>query len=389
MLVEALFWFHPFVWWIGARLIDERERACDEAVLSLGNQPRVYAEAILNVCKLYVESPITCVSGVTGANLKKRIHAILAQHATDNLNVAKKSLLIIAAALALALPLIVGIVTTPLLRAQSASSDNPKFEVASVKPCEPGDLGFGGRGGPPTWSPGRLTVYCQSPRILIAWAYIEYATGQSPPGQHRTDSAALDFGALRTTIMGAPSWLNSERFTISAEVPTPASKAMMMGPMMQSLLEERFHLKLHIENKDVPTYDLVVAKGGPKLPQTDTSFCRRMDPKNRGQRTGPPNAPNCTMQMTDLSMGNLALLLPPVLGPTMNRPIVDKTGIKGRFDVQMVWALDPDRFAGLQQQPDLPSLPVALKEQLGLELVPAKGPEQTIVIDHIEQPTPN
>src|SRR5437867_8414411 len=79
MLVEAVFWFHPLVWWIGARLVDERERACDEAVLSLGSEPHEYAQGILNVCKLYVESPLVCVSGVTGSDLKRRIHAILTE----------------------------------------------------------------------------------------------------------------------------------------------------------------------------------------------------------------------------------------------------------------------------------------------------------------------
>src|SRR5207244_2245760 len=73
MIVEAVFWFHPLVWWIGARLVEERERACDESVLSLGSEPHEYAEAILNVCKIYLESPLRCVSGVTGADLKKRI----------------------------------------------------------------------------------------------------------------------------------------------------------------------------------------------------------------------------------------------------------------------------------------------------------------------------
>ena len=58
MIVEAIFWFHPIVWWIGAKLIEERERACDEAVLKLGNEPQVYAEGILNVCKSYLESPL-------------------------------------------------------------------------------------------------------------------------------------------------------------------------------------------------------------------------------------------------------------------------------------------------------------------------------------------
>jgi bla regulator protein blaR1 len=80
MIVEALFWFHPLVWWIGAHLLRERERACDEAVLNAGTEPRVYAEAILNVCRLFIESPLLCVSGVTGSNLKRRMEAILANY---------------------------------------------------------------------------------------------------------------------------------------------------------------------------------------------------------------------------------------------------------------------------------------------------------------------
>src|SRR5689334_9571070 len=71
MVVEALFWFHPLVWVVGARLIEERERACDEHVLRVCGEPLTYAESILNVCKLYVESPIACVSGVSGADLKR------------------------------------------------------------------------------------------------------------------------------------------------------------------------------------------------------------------------------------------------------------------------------------------------------------------------------
>src|ERR1700733_6231922 len=86
MIVEAVFWFHPLVWWIGARLVEERERACDEGGLSLGNQPRVYADAILNVCKLYVESQLVCVSGVTGSNIRRRIEAIMTNRRSQGLN---------------------------------------------------------------------------------------------------------------------------------------------------------------------------------------------------------------------------------------------------------------------------------------------------------------
>jgi hypothetical protein len=91
ILVEAVFWFHPLAWWIGARLVEERERACDEEVLRLGGDPRDYADAILNICKLYVESPLTCVAGVTGADLKKRIEAIMTNRVLANLTNRKES----------------------------------------------------------------------------------------------------------------------------------------------------------------------------------------------------------------------------------------------------------------------------------------------------------
>ena len=97
MFVEAIFWFHPLVWWIGSRLIDERERACDEEVLRLGSEPQVYAEGILNVCKFYLESPLPCASGVTGSDLKKRIEAIMTNRIAHRLTTARKVLLASAA----------------------------------------------------------------------------------------------------------------------------------------------------------------------------------------------------------------------------------------------------------------------------------------------------
>src|SRR3984957_11968300 len=108
MLVEAAFWFHPVVWWIGARMVEERERACDEAVLSLGSEPRIYADAIVNVCRLYVESPLACVSGVTGSNIKKRIEAIMTNRVVFGLNFGKKLALAVAGLAGLAAPIVVG-----------------------------------------------------------------------------------------------------------------------------------------------------------------------------------------------------------------------------------------------------------------------------------------
>jgi beta-lactamase regulating signal transducer with metallopeptidase domain len=140
MVVEAVFWFHPLVWWIGARLVEERERACDEGVLSLGSEPRDYAEAILSVCKLYVESPLVCVSGVTGADLKQRIEAIMNNRIGLGLNFTKKLLLASAGAAALVGPVIMGVLIgaghAQALRAQSPVTPPLPASAQTTRPAQ-------------------------------------------------------------------------------------------------------------------------------------------------------------------------------------------------------------------------------------------------------------
>jgi beta-lactamase regulating signal transducer with metallopeptidase domain len=119
MVVEAIFWFYPLVWWLGARLIVERERACDEAVIRAGNDPQVYAEAILNVCKHYVASPLVCASGVSGADLTRRIEYIVANRIPAKLNALKKLLVALAGGATIAGPILIGLFETRLASAQS------------------------------------------------------------------------------------------------------------------------------------------------------------------------------------------------------------------------------------------------------------------------------
>jgi len=116
MMVEAVFWFHPLVWWISARLMEERERACDEDVLESGGEPQVYAESILKTCQFCVESPLTCVSGVTGGDLKKRITHIMTRYSPVKLGFGKKLLLVAIAASAIAIPLVFGLLNAPQSR---------------------------------------------------------------------------------------------------------------------------------------------------------------------------------------------------------------------------------------------------------------------------------
>ncbi len=108
MLIANLFWFHPLMWWLGARLIDERERACDEGVLEAGNDPKIYAGSILKVCAFYTQSQLLCAAGVSGANLKRRIETIMTNRPTQRLSAAKKCLLAVIAATAVAVPVLIG-----------------------------------------------------------------------------------------------------------------------------------------------------------------------------------------------------------------------------------------------------------------------------------------
>jgi beta-lactamase regulating signal transducer with metallopeptidase domain len=123
MLVEALFWFHPVVWWIGARLIEERERACDEAVVRSGNDPRIYAEGILRVCRAYVASDLACVSGVSGADLKRRLEGIMKTNDVNELNGVKRFALGVLALCAVAAPVFVGLASSARAEAAAARHD--------------------------------------------------------------------------------------------------------------------------------------------------------------------------------------------------------------------------------------------------------------------------
>ena len=126
MLVAALFWFHPLVWWLGWRLVIERERACDEEVIHSGTERQVYADAILKVCRLYLEPPLLCAAGVSGGTLRQRIEDIMTSQVGMRLHFAKKCLLSAAAAAAIAGPVVVGLALGPhaLAQAQDVTAGN-------------------------------------------------------------------------------------------------------------------------------------------------------------------------------------------------------------------------------------------------------------------------
>ncbi len=174
MIVEAIFWFHPLVWWLGARLVAERERACDEAVVEAGNEPQLYAEAILEVCKLYLESPLACAAGVSGANLAARVERIMTARMEVGLGFAGKLLLTAAGILAIATPLVVGLVIAPArqLQASPEAQTLQSSAALSIKLSASPQPAPGFDSGPyASMNPRDFTVRNTSLKELIQFAY--------------------------------------------------------------------------------------------------------------------------------------------------------------------------------------------------------------------------
>jgi bla regulator protein blaR1 len=392
MAVEAIFWFYPPVWWIGARMVEERERACDEEVLLSGSEPELYAQGIVNVCKFYTESPLACASGISGSDLKDRVVRIMTHSVADRLSVGRKFLLGSAAVIALAGPLIAGAVNAPH-RAQSQSADGasgttlPSFEVASIKP---------NRSGAPNRffrfaDPSRMTITNIPAKDLIGFAY------HVQPFQ----------------ISGGPGWINSQGYDIQAKVDDSVVARLQKLPpeermdqfrlMLRALLVDRFKLKLDYQTKQLPIYALVVAKGGPKLtPTTLPPAAPTADAKVQSQPRGPMMmmSPG-RLTARDVPISSFAEVLgrQPELG---GRLVVDQTGLKGKYDFTLQFAPEtgmlipgtndrPPMPANAPPPPDAnaPSIFTAIQEQLGLKLEPAKGPVQTLVIESIEVPSEN
>jgi uncharacterized protein (TIGR03435 family) len=397
MTVQAIFWFHPLTWWIGARLVDERERACDEDVVRAGSRPDVYAESILKTCQYFVETPLTCVAGVTGSDLKKRIEQIMRHDAHVAVNVSKRFLLGAALVAAVAGPVAVGMLTSARLSAQvvGPAADAPTFDVASVKPNNSGPGRRGGRG-----AAGRVDLENMPARMLIRQAY----------------------NIHDTQIVGGPDWLDSQGFDINATTGRGANDQMPV--MMKTLLRDRFKLTFHTEKRELPIYALVVARSdqrlGEGLRRTAEGACLPKGaalgaaPSTSAPPPAPPSPfdPNAEAPCGSIIFGPGRLLahgvpiemlagslgrLPAITA--FNRIVQDQTGLKGTFDFDFKFANEfagrgggfgPPPGAGPAPAPgDEPQLFTALQEQLGLKLDPRRTTVEVMIIDSIEKPEPN
>ncbi|HEX3748067.1 MAG TPA: TIGR03435 family protein [Bryobacteraceae bacterium] len=375
---------------MGKRMVEERERACDEEVLHQGSAPRVYADGILNVCKLYLESRLLCAPGVTGANLKRRIEAIMSGRRALRLSHQKKAALAVAAVTAVVVPIMIGGYTAAAqaeaaqLITLSTGLDDAKFDVATIKPKPTGppldDIELNLlRGIARGSSHGTFHVPGASLHLLIQ----------------------LGYNAKDYQIVGEPAWANSERYDITAKTEKNASFE-QMRPMLRSLLAERFQLMLHKDTKELPVYELTEAKGGFKIVHAQDGSCVNRDPNGPlpplgsklcgGVRYSMLAAGNSRIEGFGVSIPKLV----EVLADKIGRTVVDKTGFSGAFNFQLDFSAEdaasiPKAAPTTTVGPDLqaPTLFTALQEQLGIRLQSAKGAVDVLVIDHVQKPSPN
>ena len=191
----------------------------------------------------------------------------------------------------------------------------------------------------------------------------------------------LAYDVKQDQIAGLPGPVNDARFDITAKIlpsgsgPSGLHNDSDMQAMIILLLQSRFHLKAHLEPRIKPVYDLVVAKGGPKLKLSqDTITGNGWNISGEGTKT--------VLTAKDARMPDLA----DALSDPAGRKVIDKTGLDGHADITLKWSED---IAAQQGDADVISIFTAVEEQLGLKLVSSKGPVDTLIIDHVEMPTPD
>jgi uncharacterized protein (TIGR03435 family) len=198
----------------------------------------------------------------------------------------------------------------------------------------------------------------------------------------------LAFGVRPGLIFGLPPWAENARFDISAKVVDPDVKVLaaltreQRRDMMQALLADRFQLKCHMETRTLPVYELVIAKSGMKFKES---------PPSAGGQSG-ISMRNGSTRTNELSAKNSPIaVFANVLSNNLDRAVIDKTGLTGKYDFDLKWARDDDSVS-LNADPATdagPPIFTAIDEQLGLKLQPAKGPVEVLVVDHVEHPSEN
>jgi uncharacterized protein (TIGR03435 family) len=228
-----------------------------------------------------------------------------------------------------------------------AKSAAPDWEVVPVRPADPDGLNSGYH------TEGRdIDIERKTVENMLLWGY----------------------GVHKTQIANAPEWVREEVWNAKGYANVPGQPSVKQyQELTRKLLAERFGLVIHTEQREMAVYALTVAKGGPKL------VVSKSDPNGQQSGSDGPNGAEVTMQMENCPMSGLA----GELTYSLDRPVLDKTGLTGRYDFQLKWTADETKAPTDGSAP--PSIFTALQDQLGLKLEPVKALADVLVIDKVER----
>jgi bla regulator protein BlaR1 len=349
LLVEVLFWFHPLVWWVGTRLVDERERACDEHVLAQGHLPTDYAEGILKVCEHCFAPGLASISGISGANLSRRIEAIMRNRKVHRMGATRRMILGLAAIATIALPLALGAFASDRAQDQPLlPGDEPAFHNVAI------ELAPTASRSPPAVDRGAAIWLRPGGRVTLAYATLH-------------SFIANAFGVTESQVVGRD-WSHDPSYDITADDPWPhkqgdalAAALSDLPAMERSLLARNFGLVVRHERRLMTGYVLSVGSAGAKL----TPYAG-----GPSWKTALYMSPAIGIDVTDYPIDTLTQFL----GGMFKVPVVNQTGLTGHYEYKAGWKSSSPGAA-----PDAESVAKALQEQLGLRL---EAKEMTVdVID--------
>jgi uncharacterized protein (TIGR03435 family) len=374
-VAEALLFYHPAVWWVSGHIRAEREMCCDDVAARASGDVLTYASALAEL-ESYRAAGVNAAMAANGGSLTDRIARLLGQ--SRPASQARSGMGAIATTLLLA-------ATVCGLFGQSDAT--LRFEVASIR------------------------QNASHPSLMMVRTHAGGLTAENAPLRLLMQNA---YGLQAFQISGGPGWIQSDGYDIEAKAGGKASHDQVLL-MLRSLLEDRFQLKLHRETRQLPVYALTVPKSGLKLKAPKDGSCVPVDPNADlpPLRAAPgqpaPGRPCGRVGVSGESFGvrieGGAVAMPEftrMLAMVLGRPLIDRTGFAGTFDVRLDFTPD-EAAAGLPRSAGAgdpggtpaadaagpPPIFVAIQEQLGLRLEATKGPVEVLVIDHVERPSEN
>jgi uncharacterized protein (TIGR03435 family) len=382
-VAEALLFYHPAVWWVSGHIRAEREQCCDDVAVFVSGNALTYARALAHL-ESHRISHLSAALAANGGSLADRIARLLGQSRPAVRTGLGPVVVTIAVLLATAVYGLFG-----------QSGTHPAFEVATIKRnASAQDAATSRRG--VAYKPGGRIIATNAPlRLLIQFAY---AAHDSPYQGHSDPLGA-------SQVIGGPAWIDSDGYDIEAK-PESNTDQKHAWLMLQTLLADRFRLTLHRETRELPVYNLTAKKSGLKLPPAKDITCLSFPPGTTPQPmlgTSDCGYAPLFLSSTELRIEGRKLHMADLvrgLARALGEPVLDKTGFTGEFDIDLNYmdedvmespgSAAPDDAGGnrLAAGPNL-SIVFAAMDRLGLQLQPAKGPVEVLVVDHAERPTPN